>query len=181
MEIQIRETLLTEEQIATRVGELARQISADFAHAEEVLLVGVLRGAFIFLADLVRQLTIPARIDFIAVSSYEGTTRASGAVRLIMDLRLDISGRHVILVEDIVDTGYTLDYLLETLSARRPASLSTCALVRKPESLRVDVPMDYLGFDIPDRWVVGYGLDCFDQHRALPYIAEVIPPDAPTT
>jgi hypoxanthine phosphoribosyltransferase len=171
MSIQIRETLLSEEAIRSRVRELADQISRDHA-GHEVLLVGVLRGAFIFLADLVRELRIPSKIDFIAVSSY-GKGLESGAVRLIMDLREDISGRHVILVEDIVDSGRTLAYLREMLSARHPASLQICALVRKPECLKIDVPVDYLGFDLPNVWVVGYGLDCMDEHRGLPYIAAV--------
>jgi hypoxanthine phosphoribosyltransferase len=172
MAVAIRETLLTEEQIRGRVRELAERISRDY-EGQEVLLVGVLRGAFIFLADLCRELTIPARIDFIALSSYGLTTESTGAVRLIMDVRSDISGRHVIVVEDIVDPGYTLRYLREILEARHPASLKICALVRKPERLKVDLQVDYLGFDIPDIWVVGYGLDCMDEHRNLPRIAAV--------
>ncbi len=171
MNVHVRETLLSEETIRNRVRELADRIANDHA-GHEVLLVGILRGAFIFLADLVRQLRIPSKIDFIAVSSY-GKGIESGAVRLIMDLRDDIAGRHVILVEDIVDSGRTLTYLREMLSARHPASLQICALVRKPERLKIDLPVDYLGFDIPDVWVVGYGLDCMDQYRGLPYIAAV--------
>jgi hypoxanthine phosphoribosyltransferase len=176
MSIEIGETLLQREVIRRRVGELAAEISRDYKDAGEVLLVGVLRGAFIFLSDLARRVTVPAKIDFIALSSYQGTTEATGAVRLIMDLRADIAGQHVIVVEDIVDTGYTLRYLLDMLAARRPASLATCALTRKPGRARVDVKVDYLGFDIPDVWVVGYGLDCLDEHRGLPYIARVEPP-----
>lgn len=171
MAIELRETLLSEERIRNRVRELADRISKDHA-GHEVLLVGVLRGAFIFLADLVRELRIPATIDFMAVSSY-GKGIESGAVRLVMDLREDIAGRHVILVEDIVDSGRTLTYLREMLSARRPASLQICALVRKPDRLQVELPVDYLGFDLPDVWVVGYGLDCMDEHRGLPFIAAV--------
>lgn len=175
--IQITEKLLGEEQIQRQVRQLAAEISRDYAGKGEVLLIGVLRGAFIFLADLVRHLTVPTRVDFIAVASYEDTTRASGAVRLIMDVRSPIEAEHVIIVEDIVDTGYTLSYLVQNLAARRPASLRTCALVRKPGAARVDVAVDYLGFNIPDVWVVGYGLDCLDQHRGLPYIAAVEPPE----
>lgn len=175
MLVKIRETLLTEGQIQARVRELADRISEDYA-GREVLLVGVLRGSFIFMADLARRLKIPVVIDFIALSSYERTLEATGAVRLVMDLRSDIAGRHVIVVEDIVDSGYTLRYLLDNLAARKPASLRTCALVSKPDCRKVDVPLDYLGFDIPDVWVVGYGLDCFDQHRNLPFIAAVEPP-----
>ena len=171
MPVHLRETLLSEAVLRERVRELAQRISSEHA-GHEVLLVGVLRGAFIFLADLVRQLTVPAKIDFIAVSSY-GKGLESGAVRLVMDLREDIAGRHVLLVEDIVDSGRTLSYLREMLSARHPASLQICALVRKPDCLQVELPVDYLGFDIPNVWVVGYGLDCADEYRGFPYIAAV--------
>jgi hypoxanthine phosphoribosyltransferase len=164
--------LIPEAKIEQRVAELAAEISRDYA-GEEVLLVGVLRGCFIFLADLARRLTVPRRIDFIAVHSYQGA--ASGAVRLIMDLRSDIEGRHVLIVEDIIDSGQTLDYLLQTLRARRPASLKTCVFVRKQRQSALDVEVDYLGLEIPDVWVVGYGLDYADQHRALPYIAAIEP------
>jgi len=162
--------LFTEETIQKRVGELARQISSDYAGVEDLLLVGVLRGSYIFLADLSRRLTVPRTVDFIALAAYGGTTMATGAVRLIMDLRADIAGKHVLIVEDIIDTGYTLDYLLSLLRPRRPASLKTCSFLRKPARLKKDVPIDYLGFDIPDAWVVGYGLDYKDKFRALPYI-----------
>lgn len=173
MAVAVGPMLLDEASISRRVDELAREISRDYGERGQVLLVGVLRGAFIFLADLVRRLTVPSQIDFIAVSSYEATTENTGAVRLVMDVRVDLVGRHVLLVEDIVDSGYTLQYLVKTLSARHPASLRTCALVRKPRAAKVDVEVDYLGFEIPDVWVVGYGLDCLDEHRGLPYIAEV--------
>lgn len=165
------QVLIPESQIARRVEELAARISTDYADQEEVLLVGVLRGAFIFLADLARRLTIPRRIDFIALSSYEDGSSTPGEVRLIMDVRTTLAGRHVLVVEDIVDTGYTLDYLHRLFGARGPASLRSCVLVRKPDRLRVETPIDYLGFDIPDRWVIGYGLDYADRYRALPYIA----------
>jgi hypoxanthine phosphoribosyltransferase len=165
--------LISEEAIAQRVRELAARISADYATTGEVLLVGVLRGAFIFLADLSRRLTVPRRVDFIALSAYQGAGTAPGAVRLLMDLRTNVAGRHVLVVEDIVDTGHTLRYLLDTLQTRQPASLRTCALVRKPARREVEVPVDYLGFDIPDRWVVGYGLDYNDQWRTLPYIGVI--------
>ncbi|HJQ65810.1 MAG TPA: hypoxanthine phosphoribosyltransferase [Gemmatimonadales bacterium] len=162
--------LISEAEIATRVEALARQISADYAGVDDLLLVGVLRGAFIFLADLSRRLTIPCRVDFMALSRYEHGAIASGAVRLIMDLRVEVAGHHVLLVEDIVDSGETLAYLRRTLEARGPASLKTCALTRKPERLPPDVVVDYVGFDIPDRWVVGYGLDYDNRFRTLPYI-----------
>jgi hypoxanthine phosphoribosyltransferase len=166
--------LLSAERIRARVEELGHLISRDYADVDELFMVGVLRGCYIFMADLSRCLTVPRRIDFIALSSY-GQTTTGGAVRLIMDLRADIAGRHVLIVEDIVDSGHTLDYLLRLFRARRPASLKTCSLLRKPGSMEVDVTVDYLGFDIPDVWIVGYGLDCADQYRALPYIAEIDP------
>lgn len=162
--------LLTEKQIQRRVTELATEISNDYGEIEELFLVGVLRGAFIFLADLSRQLEMPRRVDFIALASYLQGDQRADAVRLIMDLRSDIRDQHVLIVEDIVDTGRTLEYLVKTLQARHPASLKTCALVRKPARHEVPVTIDYLGFEIPDVWVVGYGLDYSDQHRTLPYI-----------
>ncbi len=165
--------LIPEEKIRSRVAELGRRISEDYAGVEDLVLVGVLRGCFIFLADLARRLTIPRRIDFIALASYGKEGTLPGAVRLIMDLRTDIAGKHVLIVEDIVDTGNTLQYLLGSLRTRGPASLKTCALLRKPDRLRTDVRIDYLGFDIPDAWVVGYGLDYGDRNRALPYIGVV--------
>jgi len=167
--------LITEEAIQTRVGELARQISTDYSHVTDLLLVGVLRGCFIFLADLSRRLTIPRRIDFISLAAYGQTTTPTDAVRLLLDLRSDIVGTHILIVEDIVDTGGTLDFLLASLRPRRPASLKTCSLLRKPARLQRAVPIDYLGFDIPDVWVVGYGLDYMDTYRALPYIGIVGP------
>ncbi len=164
--------LFSEETIRERVRELGRRISADYADIEELVLIGVLRGCYIFLADLSRCLDIPRRIDFIAVSSYEHKT-TPGALRLIMDTRADITGKHVLIVEDIVDTGQTLHYLLDMLGARKPASLKICTLLRKPDRLEKDIHIDYLGFDIPDLWVVGYGLDYADRYRALPYIGFV--------
>jgi hypoxanthine phosphoribosyltransferase len=161
--------LISEAAIQARVAELADQIGRDYAGQGTLLLVGVLRGAFIFMADLVRRLTIPVQIDFIAVSSY-GDATESGAVRLVLDLRRSIEGRQVLLVEDIIDSGHTMEYLLRTLAARRPASLRVCALLRNPERLQVDLPLDYVGFDIPNVWVVGYGLDLGDAHRNLAYI-----------
>ena len=162
--------LLDEETITTRVRELAAQISADYADPDGLVLVGVLKGAFIFLADLTRHLTVPHFVDFIALSSYNRATTAAGAVRLIMDTRVNVTGRPVLIVEDILDTGYTLDYLLRTFLARGPSSLRTCVLLSKPERRQVQVPVDYLGFEIPDVWVVGYGLDYADRFRTLPYI-----------
>jgi hypoxanthine phosphoribosyltransferase len=168
------EVLVSEEAIAARVAELAARISADYAGAGEVMLVGVLRGSFIFLADLCRRLAVPCRVDFLAVTRYEHGA-VGGALRLVMDLRTDIRGRHVLIVEDIVDSGHTLEYLVRTLGARGPASLRTCVLTRKPSRLEVDVPLSYVGFDVPDRWLVGYGLDYDDRFRTLPFIGTIPP------
>lgn len=167
--------LIAEEKIQARVAELAHRISKDYSDVGELLLVGVLRGCYIFLADLSRRLKIPRRIDFIALSSYGPTVRTTGAVRLVMDLRVDIEGKHVLIVEDIVDTGNTLHYLMEILRHRRPASLKACVLLRKPSRIEKEVKIDYLGFDVPDLWVVGYGLDYADSNRALPYIGTIAP------
>jgi hypoxanthine phosphoribosyltransferase len=169
--------LISEEEIQTRVAELAAQISKDFDDEGEIVLVGVLKGAFIFLADLSRRLTIPRTIEFIAVSSYGSGSKTTGAVRLVMDVRGNIEGKHVLIVEDIVDTGHTLKYLIGMLESHLPASVKTCALVRKAERAEVDVDVDYLGFDIGDEWVVGYGLDYAEQNRTLPYIGVIAPAD----
>jgi hypoxanthine phosphoribosyltransferase len=169
------QTLISEELIAARVGELAATISEDYRDSGELVLIGVLKGSFIFLADLARRLTIPHRVEFIAVSSYGDEEKTDpGAVRLLMDVRHDIGGKHVLMVEDIVDTGHTLAYLLKLLKARDPASLRSCTLLRKPDRRQVDVDVAYLGFDIPDVWVVGYGLDFAERHRTLSSIC-VIP------
>lgn len=169
------ETLISEEVIGARVGELAAQISKDYADKGEIVLVGVLKGSFIFLADLSRRLSIPRHIEFIAVSSYEHGSVRSGAVRLVMDVRRPIEGKHVLIVEDIVDTGHTLHYLIDMLGSRNPASIRTCALLHKEHATEVDVDIDYLGFTIGDEWVVGYGLDYDEKDRTLPYIGIVTP------
>jgi hypoxanthine phosphoribosyltransferase len=157
--------------IQRRVKELADQISAEYQQAGQIHLVGILKGAFIFLADLTRQLSIPHTVDFMALSSY-GKTTTSGAVRILMDLREPIENRHVIIVEDILDTGNTLEYLCHSLQGRSPASLKTCILTRKLRD-GLTTQVDYLGFEIPDVWVVGYGLDYAERYRTLPYIAEL--------
>ncbi|MGB9905565.1 MAG: hypoxanthine phosphoribosyltransferase [Desulfotomaculales bacterium] len=164
MHPHMQRVLLTEEEIRNRVSALAREISADY-EGREPLLVGVLKGAFIFLADLVRSLTIPVRLDFIAVSSYGGASETSGAVRILKDLDQSIEGLHVLLVEDIVDTGLTLNYLRENLLARGPVSLKICTLLDKPSRRRVEVKVDYNGFVIPDEFIVGYGLDYNGSYR----------------
>ncbi|HSF79791.1 MAG TPA: hypoxanthine phosphoribosyltransferase [Anaerolineales bacterium] len=163
--------LIPAETIQKRVNELAQQISRDFQGVGRLYLVGILKGAFIFLADLARHMEVPHSVDFMALSSY-GKTTTSGAVRIIMDLREPVDGQHLLIVEDILDTGHTLSYLYRTLKERNPASIHTCVLVRKKRESQ-DVPVDYLGFEIPDVWVVGYGLDFADKHRTLPYIAEL--------
>ena len=169
--------LLDEATIQQRVSQMADLISTDYAgiRNEDFLLVGVLKGSFIFMADLARRLTVPHRVDFIALSSYTDTAESTGSVRLIMDTRADIAGRHVLIVEDILDTGYTLNYLYRIFEARGPASLRTAVLLSKPERRKVEVKVDYLGFQIPDVWVVGYGLDFADRFRTLPYIAALKP------
>ena len=167
--------LISEDDILRRVDELAAQISADYADKSEIVLIGVLKGAFILLADLSRRLTVPRSIEFIAVSSYEDSSVPSGAVRLVMDVRSSIEGKHVLVVEDIVDTGHTLRYLIDMLESRGPASIRTCVLLHKEHSTEVDLDIDYLGFNIGDEWVVGYGLDYAEQGRTLPYIGVIEP------
>ena len=171
------ETMISEETIRSRVDELAAQISLDYADKGEIVLIGVLKGAFIFLADLSRRLSIPRHIEFIAVSSYEHGSVRSGAVRLVMDVRRSLEGKHVLIVEDIVDTGHTLHYLIDMLKSREPASVRTCALLHKAHRTEVDVDIDYLGFTIGDEWVVGYGLDYDEKDRTLPYIGIIEPTD----
>lgn len=172
------EVLISAETISARVDELAARISSDYEGKGEIVLIGVLKGAFIFLADISRRLSIPRHIEFIAVSSYEHGSVRSGAVRLVLDVRASIEGKHVIVVEDIVDTGHTLHYLIDMLKSRNPASVRTAALLHKEHRTEVDVEIDYLGFTIGDEWVVGYGLDFAEHDRTLPYIGVVTPDDA---
>lgn len=167
----LQRVILSEEDIQQRVKELARQIEHDYQDAEKLYLVGILKGAFIFLADLARALKIPHVVDFMALSSY-GKTATSGAVRILMDLREPIENQHVLIVEDIVDSGQTLSYLYRIFEERRPKSLRTCAMVQKKRN-GVHFNLDYVGFTIPDVWVVGYGLDYADEHRTLPFVAEL--------
>jgi hypoxanthine phosphoribosyltransferase len=170
----IDEILITGDRIAARIDELADQISADYAD-RELLLVGVLKGAAILMSDLARALSRPVTMEFMAVSSYGSSTSSSGIVRILKDLDRDISGQHVLVVEDIVDSGLTLSWLLRNLQARQPASLEVMALLRKPDAIKVEVPVRYLGFDIPNEFVVGYGLDYAERYRDLPYIARLRP------
>lgn len=161
--------LISAEEIQRRTGELAREISEDYA-GRDLVMVGVLKGAFVFLADLARRVRIPLEIDFVAVSSYGSDTESSGVVRIIKDLDLDIAGKDVLLVEDIVDTGLTLKYLVGLLKERGPASVEICALLNKPEARKVDLEVKYSGFDVPPLFVVGYGLDYAERFRQLPYV-----------
>lgn len=169
-------TLISEEDVSARIDELAGQINTDYAHTDMLVLVGVLKGSFIFLADLARRLSVPHRIEFLAVSSYGAKeSEHSDTVRLLMDLRHDIRDQDVLLVEDIVDTGQTLDYLLRMMDTHKPSSLAVCTLLHKPDRTVGQVDIRYLGFTIPDVWVVGFGLDYAEQWRTLPYIGELPP------
>ena len=165
----ISEVLFTEEQILKRVGELGACISRDY-QGENLILVGVLKGVLFLLADLLRQITIPVELDMLAVSSYSPESRDQGYVRLLKDLELPIKDRHVLFVEDVIDTGLTLNYLLTTLRASQPASLEVCVLFNKTEHRLIDIPLKYKGFDLPDRFVVGYGLDHRERYRNLPFV-----------
>jgi hypoxanthine phosphoribosyltransferase len=165
----VTEILIPESDIRRRVSELGMQISADYA-SKDLVIVGVLTGAVTFLADLIRQIRLPLELDFVALSSYGQATKSSGEVRLIKDLGHPVQDKHVIVAEDIVDTGLTLRYLLETLQARQPASLSSCVLLDKPSRRQVEVDVQYRGFEIDDKFVVGYGLDYAGLYRNLPYI-----------
>jgi hypoxanthine phosphoribosyltransferase len=163
------EVLYTQQQIAGRVRELAAEIERDH-RGKELVLVGVLKGAFMFVSDLSRQIDLPLSVDFIGLSSYGEETESSGVVKITSDLTRPIEGKHVIIVEDIVDTGLTMRYLLDNLSTRRPASVKICALLQKPSRLRTRIPIQYLGFTVPDLFVVGYGLDSGEKFRNLPFI-----------
>ncbi len=170
LEQAVSEVLVEEDALQRRIAELGAEISADYA-GRDLLLVGVLKGAVFFLADLMRQLTVPCEIDFMAISSYGASTDSSGVVRILKDLDINIEGRHVLVVEDIVDSGLTLSYLMRNLEAREPATLEVCALLTKPERREIAVPVRYTGFEIPNRFVIGYGLDFAERYRNLPYVA----------
>jgi hypoxanthine phosphoribosyltransferase len=166
----IGKVLVGAEDLNRRVGELADEINRDYA-GRDLLLIGVLKGAVFFVSDLMRQLTIPVEVDFMAVASYGSATRSSGVVRILKDLDAVIEGRDVLIVEDIVDSGLTLQYLLRNLAGRNPASLEVCALLIKPERRKVDLQTRYVGFEIPDEFAIGYGLDHAERYRNLPYVA----------
>jgi hypoxanthine phosphoribosyltransferase len=175
LEAGVNEILIEEESLQRRIAELGEEISADYA-GRDLLLIGVLKGAVFFMADLMRRLTVPCEIDFMAISSYGASTDSSGVVRILKDLDINIEGRHVLIVEDIIDSGLTLSYLMRTLEAREPGTLEVCALMTKPERRQIDVDVRYVGFDIPNRFVIGYGLDFAERYRNLPYVG-VLHPD----
>jgi hypoxanthine phosphoribosyltransferase len=181
LEAGVGEILIERDALQERVAELGREVSEDYAN-RDLLLIGVLKGAVFFMADLMRNVTVPCEVDFMAISSYGASTDSSGDVRILKDLDINIEGRDVLVVEDIIDSGLTLSYVMRNLEARGPASLEVCALLTKPDRREMDVPVRYIGFEIPDRFVIGYGLDFAERYRNLPYVAvlseELIPEGA---
>lgn len=172
----IKEIMLDTDTLNAKIAELGTQISKDY-EGKEILMIGVLRGAVFFMADLARKINLPVTLDFMAVSSYGAASKSSGIVRILKDLDESVEGKHILIVEDIIDTGLTLKYLLENLWSRKPASLKICTLLNKPSRRKADVVIDYNGFDIPDAFVVGYGLDYAGKYRNLPYIG-ILKPEA---
>jgi len=170
MRDDVARILISEKDLQRRVAELGAEISSAYAAGEPPLLVSVLKGAFVFLADLTRQIDIAHEVDFMVTSSYGAGTESSGVVRILLDLERNIEGRHVLIVEDIVDTGYTLEYITRNMRTRGPASVKVCALLSKPSRRKVDVPLDYVGFEVPDEFMVGYGLDYAEIYRNLPFV-----------
>jgi hypoxanthine phosphoribosyltransferase len=170
---KIGEILVQPDDLKQRVRDLGEEVSGAYAD-RDLLLVGVLKGAVFFLADLMRAIDIPVEVDFMAVASYGSATDSSGVVRILKDLDTPIEGRHVLIVEDIVDSGLTLQYLMRNLGARNPASLEVCALLTKPERRKVELPIRFVGFEIPDRFAIGYGLDHAERYRNLPYVAALV-------
>ena len=175
----IASVLITEDAIREKTAELAAEVGKDYADRcpdpDDLLLVGVLKGAVMFMTDFARALPVPVQLEFMAVSSYGSATSSSGVVRILKDLDRDIAGRHVLIVEDIIDSGLTLSWLIKNLESRQPASLSVCTLLRKPDAVTLDVPVRYVGFDIPNEFVVGYGLDYAERYRDLPFIGTLDP------
>jgi hypoxanthine phosphoribosyltransferase len=177
---EIERTIITEDEIRAKVAELGARVSADFADGvlkdgDELLLVGVFKGAVMFMADFARALSVPVKMEFMALSSYGSSTTSSGTVRILKDIDSDVAGKHILVVEDIIDSGLTLDWLLKYLQGLHPASVSVVSMLRKPGVQRVDIPVKYVGFDIPNEFVVGYGLDYAERYRDLPYIATLKP------
>jgi hypoxanthine phosphoribosyltransferase len=175
-DVNVGEILVQPDQLKQRIRALGAEISEAYA-GRDLMLVGVLKGAVFFLADLMRSIDLPCEVDFMAVSSYGSATESSGVVRILKDLDASIEGRDVLIVEDIVDSGLTLQYLMRNLGARGPRSLEVCALLTKPERRKVDLPVRWVGFEIPDRFVIGYGLDFAERYRNLPYVAVLVPPE----
>jgi hypoxanthine phosphoribosyltransferase len=165
----VGEILIDADALRARIGELGEEVSAHYA-GQDLLLIGVLKGAVFFMADLMRHLTVPCEVDFMAISSYGAQTDSSGVVRILKDLDINIEGRNVLVVEDIIDSGLTLSYLMRNLESREPASLEVCALLTKPARREIDVPVRWIGFEIPNRFVIGYGLDFAERYRNLPYV-----------
>ena len=174
MNQDIKEILISQKALNARVRELGQDISERYK-GKELLMIGVLKGANVFMSDLMRAVTVPIQIDFIAASSYGSSTESSGVVRIVKDLDYSIEGKHVMIVEDIIDTGLTLKYLFDNFSARKPASLSIISLLDKPERRKVDIKVDYTGFTIQDEFIVGYGIDYAEKYRNLPYVATLKP------
>ena len=174
LDADIEEVLISADAIHDKIAELAKQIDDDY-NGRQPLLVGVLKGAVMFMSDLARALDRPSALEFMAVSSYGSGTQSSGVVRILKDLDRDIAGQHVLIVEDIIDSGLTLSWLLKNLASRQPASIEVVALLRKPDAVKVHVPVKYVGFDIPNEFVVGYGLDYAERYRDLPYIGRLRP------
>lgn len=170
----VERVLLSEKELAERIEEMGREITADYA-GKEILMIGVLRGAVVFMADLARAIKVPVAIDFMAVSSYGAGTSSSGVVRILKDLDENVEGKHILVVEDIIDSGLTLNYLIDNLKSRQPASIKICTLLNKPERRKVDVNIAYNGFTIPDHFVIGYGLDYAEKYRNLPFIGILKP------
>ena len=170
--MNVSNTLISQEEIETKVIELAKKIEMDYKN-QEVLIVGVLKGAFVFVSDLVRNINLDLSLDFIAVSSYGMSTESSGVVKINKDIEMDLSGKNVIIVEDIIDTGLTLKYIKDYLSGKNAKSVRICALLDKPSRRKCDVDVDYVGFEIEDLFIVGYGIDCKEKYRNLPYIAYI--------
>jgi len=169
----VEEILFSKEMIFQKVKELGERISSDYNKDDEVVVVGVLKGANVFMADLIREIDLPIYIDFMAVSSYGYSTESSGVVRILKDLDLEVEGKHVLIIEDIIDTGLTLKYLTDNLKSRKIKSLKICTLLDKPKRRKCDLIIDYIGFEIPDKFIVGYGIDYGEKYRNLPYIASL--------
>lgn len=169
---KVTEVMISEEQLANKVSELAKQIEKDF-EGEELLVVGILKGASVFVSDLIRKINLDVNIDFMSVSSYGNSTESSGTVKILKDLDVDIEGKNVLIVEDIIDSGLTLSNLVAALETRNPKSLKLCTLLDKPERRKANIPVDYVGFVIEDKFIVGYGIDYAEKYRNLPYIGVV--------